>query len=89
KLLKVQELLTGSNMPKRLSKYLNVGDDAETSIKDVVNIISEHLSFKPTNHKSGSEVTFEEFKKIRGNYMELTKFKTDYPELYAKYSKMK
>lgn len=80
KSMKVQELLTGSNMPKDLAKYLNLGDDTETSIKEVVNILSQHMSYKPVNHKKTETITKEQFKAMK--YSERAKLAEDNPELY-------
>jgi hypothetical protein len=80
KSMKVQELLTNANMPKDLSKYLSLGDDTETSIKEVVNILTQHLSYKPTNHKKTDNVTKEQFSKM--GYKEREKLAEENPELY-------
>lgn len=89
KTVKVQDQLNTLGFPKELGKYLNVGDDIETSIKEISDILKDYKtnnSYIPKSHKGGTEgITKEQFNKM--NYKDRLNLFKNNTELYKQLSR--
>lgn len=84
--LQVQSALTENNLPTKLADYL-AGDDVETVVKEVSDILNQHLlnsSYKPSNHKNTDGITKDQFKSM--SYAERMKLFESNQELFNKLS---
>lgn len=88
KTIKVQDQLNTLGLPKELGKYINVGDDVETSLKELSDILKDYKSnngYIPRGHKETTGITKEQFSKM--SYKDrLNLFKTN-TELYNQLSR--
>lgn len=86
---KIAETLESNGLPKQLAKYLQGAEDVESYVKEVSEVLNNHLlnnSFKPSTHKANEGITKEEFKKM--SYSQKEKLYNENPDLFKKLSTM-
>ena len=75
--------LKEKNLPTDLAKYLNVGEDMDTTIDEVEALSRNYFldgSNKPSNHTTNKGITKKDFQKM--GYMERTKLFQENPQLF-------
>lgn len=85
--IKLKDKLTSKGLSSDLAKYLNVGDDVDTTIDEFTTILNSMVldgTYKPSNHSKNDGITKEKFSKM--NYIEKQKLYNTNPELYKKLS---
>ena len=66
KAMTIADKLSAKGLPKELAKYLNVGDDVDTTIEEVGATVSNYFlnsGNKPSNHTTNKGLTKGDFKK--------------------------
>ena len=79
----VKEKLSAKGLPSELAKYINVGDDVDTTIEKLGDTLNNYFlngAYKPSNHNKNEGITKKQFKKM--GYLERTKLLETQPELY-------
>ena len=91
KAIKLNDDLKSKGIPTELADYLNPDVDVDslaTAFNSLTNAAVEKYiadnGYVPTNHKSGDEITKEQFKKM--TYEQREKLYTENPELYKSLS---
>lgn len=79
----VKEKLSAKGLPSELAKYINIGDDVDTTIEELGGTLNNYFlngTYKPTKHNKNEGLTKEQFKKM--GYLERAKLLETQPELY-------
>lgn len=88
KAMTIANKLKEKELPTELAKYLNIGEDVETTINELGALFGNHFlngSNKPSTHITNKGITKEEFKKM--SYIERTKLFQENPTLYKTLNK--
>lgn len=81
----LKEKLASNGLPAELAKYLNVGDDIDSLVKEVGGTLNNYFlnsGYKPSGHAKNEGITKEQFRKL--SYAERTKLFDTNPELYKR-----
>lgn len=79
----VKEKLSAKGLPSELAKYINVGEDVDSTIEELGGTLNNYFlqtGYKPTNHSKSEGVSKEQFKKM--SYGERNQLFETNPELY-------
>lgn len=80
--------LKEKELPAELAKYLNVGEDIDTTIEELGTVFGNYFlegSNKPTNHNTYKGLTKKDF--VQMSYGERAKLYAENPTLYSALSK--
>lgn len=83
KAMTIASKLKEKGLPETLAKYLNIGDDVDTTIEEVGTAVNSYFlnnGNKPTNHNTNKGLTKSDFSKL--SYGERAKLFQENPELY-------
>lgn len=88
KAMTIANKLKEKELPVDLAKYLNVGDDIDTTIEELGTVFGNYFlegSNKPTNHNTYKGLTKKDF--VQMSYGERAKLYAENPTLYSALSK--
>ena len=83
KAMTIANKLKEKELPTELAKYLNIGDDVDTTIDELGTMFGNYFlngSNKPSNHNTNKGITKADFKKM--SYAERAKLYAENPTLY-------
>lgn len=84
----IADKLKEKELPTELAKYLNIGDDMDTTIDELGAMFGNYFlngSNKPSNHNTHKGITKQDFKKM--SYAERAKIFQENPTLYQALNK--
>ena len=88
KAMTIANKLKEKELPTELAKYLNIGDDVDTTIDELGTMFGNYFlngSNKPSNHNTNKGITKKDFVKM--SYGERAKLYSENPTLYQALSK--
>lgn len=88
KAMTIANKLKEKEIPVELAKYLNIGDDVDTTIEELGTVFGNYFlngSNKPSNHNTNKGITKADFKKM--SYAERAKLYAENPTLYQALNK--
>lgn len=88
KAMTIANKLKEKEIPVELAKYLNIGDDVDTTIEELGTVFGNYFlngSNKPGNHQTNKGITKADFKKM--SYAERAKLYAENPTLYQALNK--
>lgn len=88
KAMTIADKLKEKELPTELAKYLNIGDDVDTTLDELGTMFGNYFlngSNKPGNHNTNKGITKQDFKQM--SYAERAKLFRENPALYQTLNK--
>lgn len=88
KAMTIANKLKEKELPTELAKYLNIGDDVDTTLDELGTVFGNYFlngSNKPGNHNTNKGITKQDFKQM--SYAERAKLFRENPALYQTLNK--
>lgn len=88
KAMTIANKLKEKELPTELAKYLNIGDDVDTTLDELGTMFGNYFlngSNKPGNHQTNKGITKQDFKKM--SYAQRAKLFQENPTLYQALNK--